>query len=524
MTGRLFPVRPDPAPGEDLYSLAERTAAMNGVPPAALGLTPSTQVRRSASPAVISQIGAALGLSVDAGRSMTVDVYPRSIAGRPGKRQARSWRLPMVRWTCPGCTSTTGIYLRDWQLALHPLCTNCPSLLETADVERSDDLWRDIDPPDRRAVATQRRIAETLREARGRPRHTTRLRDLYTLVTLVAFTADDEWPLLLGWEAEIRAALRVRYRDWSRRPPAQPSDAAVLVLECSRTLGDRQARRHLVHEGWERLSDDPALAEHRQRFVWNGLWPDINADGPSDGIPAWDVDAWRRYRALAHDLVDMQKRTGLGTDHVPAWDLRAGEVFAPAENSRAQRVELAVGTHMLLAGAVHNKHTERRSRTALGVTGSGSVTRRLSHGRGIASRVDAEIRHFAQSLVEEGLIDYAERRRHLAQAPGLTRRLQGILQSWSPQTVVPVEAVETWLWVAMTCSPPLEASLLEPAIELDRRLDPERRLVLHRAVQEYLDSVERPDGAPAQHDGFGGIATSDVEAGDIETAETEASA
>ncbi|GHH70339.1 TniQ family protein [Promicromonospora soli] len=497
MTEQLLPVRPDPEAGEDLYSLAERTAAMNGMHLAALGLTPRTLVRRSANPAVVDRLCFALGLSASTAKAMTVDVYPRSVAGRPGHSQSRSWRLPGVQWTCPRCTSRTGIYLRDWQLALHPLCVECPSLLE-----RPDDPWSDAEQPDRRAVATQRRLAGTLAKARTSPLDAKQLRRLYTLITLIAFTADDEWPLLLGWEAEVREALTDRHRDWTKRPAAQPSHAAVLVLECSRALGDRQSRRRLVQEGWERLSDDPVLARYGQRGDWNSLLPDINADAPSSGIPVWDVDAWRRYRALAHDLVDLQEGTGLRADHVPAWDLRPGEIFAPPEDDLAQRVEVAVTTHMLVAGPVHNKDTERRSRIALGVTGSGWTTRRLAYGRGIASTAANEIRQLAQALVEDGLVDYAERRRHLGEAPGLTRHLQGLFQSWNPYAPVPMEAVETWLWVAMTRSPPAEGFLLDSALELDRRLDPEQRMVLHQAVVEYLADVAEPDllVAEREHD------------------------
>ncbi|NDO90135.1 TniQ family protein [Cellulosimicrobium composti] len=509
MTGRLLPVRPEPARGEDLYSLAERIALMNGLHPATLGLTPNTVVRRSVKPEVIDRLAAASGLSRAAAKAMTIEVYPRAVVGRPGKPQPRSWRLPSVRWTCPRCTPRTGIYLRDWQLALHPLCVTCPSLLE-----RPDDPWADAFPPDRRAVATQRRIAETLAMSRTRPWHAQKLRRLYTLITLVAFTADDEWPLLLGWEAEVREALTDRYRDWTQEPPGQPAHAAVLVLECSRALEDRQPRRRLVQEGWERLSGDPALARYAQRFDWNGLLPDIDADGPSSGIPVWDVDAWRRYRDLAHELEDVQERTGLRADHVPAWDLRRGEMFAPSEVDRAQRVEVAVTTHMLLAGPVHNEDTERRSRIALGVTGSGWTTRRLAYGRGVAAQAANEIRQLVGVLVEDGLVDYAERRRHLAEAPRLARRLRSLFQSWNPEASVPLEAVETWLWVAMTHSPPAEGFLLEPALELDRRLDPERRLMLHQAVGEYLKAVTRPDPLVAdRRDGAGDVDAASWEVG-----------
>ncbi|MCC2321267.1 TniQ family protein [Cellulomonas xiejunii] len=483
----LLPIRPDPAPGEDLYSLAERTAVLNGVRPAALGLTPGTLARRSANPAVVKSLGAALGLSPSVVRAMTVDVYPRAVTGRPGKSQARSWRLPGVRWTCPRCTSTTGIYLRDWQLALHPLCVACPSLLE-----RTDDARLDALPPDRRAVATQRRIADTLAKARIHRRYALELRRLYALITLVALTADDEWPLLLGWEAEIREALTDRHSVWTKVPAGRPAHAVVLVMECSRALENRQTRRRLVQEGWERLSDDPALAKYAERLDWNGLLPDINADGPSSGIPVWDVDAWRRYRALAQEIADLQERTGLRGDHIPVWDRRQGEVFAPPDDCRAQRVELAVVTHMLVSGAVHNRDTERRSRVALGVTGSGWTTRRLAHGRGIATRAAHDIRRFVYALVEDGLVDYAERRQHLAEAPGLARHLHRLFQLWNADDPVPLEAVETWIWVAITCSPPVEDFLLDPALELDRRLDPEQRLLLHQTVEEYLTDTTRP--------------------------------
>ncbi|MEP7765919.1 TniQ family protein [Sanguibacter sp. 25GB23B1] len=482
-----LPVRPAPDPGEDLYSLAERTALANGIQPAVLGLSAASVTRRSADPAVLARLGSALGVSPADARTMTLDVYPPAVVGRAGQSQVRTWRLPGVRWVCPRCTPTSRVYLRDWQMALHPLCVTCPSLLQRTDEQDAGVL---APVPDGRAVATQRRIGDVLAKARRERSSAQQLRRLYALVTLVALTADDEWPLLIGWGADLRRHLTTRH-DWTKAPPAHPAQAAVPVLECARALTDRQSRRAMVHEGWERLRGEPDLWSQRRAAEWERVLPSPHADGPSSGIPAWRPDTWRAYRLLVETLTALQSSTGLGPQHVPGWDVRPGEVFAPPEDRRAWRTDTAVTTHMLLAGPVHNADAERRSRIALGTTGSGWSTRRLAQGGGITLQTADEIEDLARRLVDDGLIDYAERRHHLACAPDLTRLLERLVQGFG---VAPPgeEVLGTWIWVAVTSSPAWDDSLLTPALDLDGRLNPEQRLVLSDAALTYLADVTSP--------------------------------
>jgi hypothetical protein len=340
-------------------------------------------------------------------------------------------------------------------------------------------------------VATQQRIADVLSTSRHDRRSLKHLQDLYRLVTLVALTADDEWPLLVGWEAELREGLGSRNDDWTKYPSEDPADAAAIVLECARALADRQPRRSLVHEGWERLRAHPVYRSHGRATDWAGMLPSLRADGPSDGLAVWQREAWTAYRTLAKRLTELQSATGLRPEHIPGWDLRPGEVFAPADESRAWRTEIAVTAHMLLSGPVHNTETEHLSRIALGSTGSGWSTRRLALGRGITPQNAHDIESLARRLIAEGLVDYAERRRHLMGAPELIRQLAQLIQGFGLNPSA-AETLETWAWVSFTGGPAWDVWLLEPARDLDQHLDPEQRLLLSDAVLTYLAEATRP--------------------------------
>ncbi|KZM34253.1 hypothetical protein OJAG_30850 [Oerskovia enterophila] len=221
------------------------------------------------------------------------------------------------------------------------------------------------------------------------------------------------------------------------------------------------------------------------------MLPRLRADGPSDGIPVWQREAWTAYRTLAKKLTELKSATGLRPEHIPGWDLRPGEVFAPADESRAWRTEIAVTAHMLLSGPVHNTETERLSRIALGSTGSGWSTRRLARGRGITPQNAHDIESLARRLIAEGLVDYAERRRHLMGAPELIRQLAQLVQGFGLNPSA-AETLETWAWVLFTGGPAWDVWLLEPALDLDQQLDPEQRLLLSDAVLTYLAEATRP--------------------------------
>jgi len=486
-----LPVRPEPVPGEALHSLIERTAAANGMSPAALGLTSTALKQRVLSKDTIARLSSALDMPVAELRALTVELYPPSVLGRP---YVRNWRVPGVRWICPRCTPTTGAYLRDWQLALHPLCTTCPSLLA---VERAREPSTLVGAPDLRAVAAQRQIAQALAERRrgaqrGSGTRNAPLRRLYKLVTLVAATADREWPVLAGWEAELRETLDTFHTDWTRQPPNRPDQAAVVLLECWRAANSQPWQRTLIGEGWERLDESPEaedwFADSRRSLV-----PARTVMGAE--LSDWRPDYVESYRWLMKRLARLQAETGIGPHHVPVWYPQPHE-FIPARGPRAhRREELAVVLHMLLSGPQHDSAAERRSRKKLGLPGSGTITRRLTIGSGLVTSFAIELDAAADQLARAGLVDYAERRRYLKPTIGLRQALLASLSRTNVeagQKVAPV-VLMAWAWITLARSPLGDDDLTTTAVGLDRRLDPESHLILQTAALDYVEEAKAAD-------------------------------
>jgi len=479
----LLPVRPAPVPGEDLCSLAERTARANRLNPTALGITPRMLIRCSPEPAMLTQLGVALDLTPGVLHEMTPEVYPREVVGTTGTRVPRRWRVSHVRWACPRCTPRAGIYLRDWQLALHPLCTSCPSLLYRTDRH----LLSGFPTPDRQALTEQHRIVMALHGSRRDDFLAEELRRLYNLVLLVALTADHTWPPLSGWEAELREALPEIANDWTRVPPNQPAQAAAIVFECARVLPDGLRCQRLVDEALERLAAAPSAILRRRRDNGEGL--ELRFRAQHGEAAADDMD--RLQRLLGH-LEDLRWLAGLNADHIPALPPRPVRIeFSEPD---LWWVDLTTVSHMLLTGLDLDPTALARTQAELGVTSIGRASRRLALGYGIAAGSDRWIGELVQDLVDAGLVDFADRRRRLAVAPLLVGQLR---RHFSPATGWPQppadEVLHAWAWIAFARSPPRDTDLHVAARSLDEGLNPEHRLVLHETVLAYLDDVSGPD-------------------------------
>lgn len=475
----LLPVRPAPVPGEALCSLAERTAHANRLNPTALGVTPRMLIRCSPEPAMLTQLGVALDLAPEVLHEMTPEVYPGAVVGTTGTRLPRRWRVPHARWVCPRCTPRAGIYLRDWQLALHPLCTACPSLLSRADRP----LLQGFPAPDQRALSAQHRIALALHGSRSDNFLADELRRLYNLVLVVALTADHTWPTLTGWEAELRAELPETANDWTHVPPDQPAQAAAIVLECARVLPDGPRCQRLVDEALDRLAAAPSAILRRRRDNGEGLELRSRAQ-PGETIH----QDGGRLRQLREPLGDLGWLTGLTGEHIPMLP-----PTARFDDPNSWWADLAVVIHMLVTGAEPDIAAVARAHEELGISGIGRNSRRLALGYGITAGLDHRIHDLVQSLVNAGLVNFSERRRRLKVAPLLISELKRQFRTAAGWPQAPDdEILHAWSWITFARSP-ADPNLLAAAQSLDENLNPEHRLVLHETVLGYLDEVSRPD-------------------------------
>ncbi|WP_081829831.1 TniQ family protein [Paraoerskovia marina] len=480
----LLPVRPHFVEGEDFYSLLERTAEANKISTRAFGSRDAAIRREHVDPVVMARLGAALGVPLGELKNLTFDVYPGATTGRRARRNAtsRTWRVPGVRWSCPQCTRRTGVFLRDWQLALHPLCTRCPALLQvhgTVDVEP-------LPPPDSSATAAQHRIADELRALRQGRAPEGRLRRFYQLTSLIAVTADRDWPITHGWEMEIRQG-GVPQWNWMHRPPREPRQAAPVVLEAWRGIESPARGERLVAEGWERIRNhvdgDVRSLEDRWRYLLPG--PPIEEKlSPADcERPRRDV-----LHSLQFDMQELARTAGLRARHIPGWILRDEEGFAPRRSQWDLRAELAhIARFLLYTGT-------KRTLALPGDRYRMTVTRLVAEDRGIRPSLADAIRGQMRSLIEDGLIEYGQRRRYIAGSSLLVPSLctvQGLGRADE-------KSLHAWAWVMLTRGPAPRHGATRRAVALDAGLDPEQRLRLLEAATEQLAKLERLEASESR--------------------------
>ncbi len=462
------PVRIDPVPGEALDSWVGRIADANLVRLSERP-RPDHDARKLPTRQNVTAAGAWSGaphLAAD----MTLYAYPWGVRGRADRARVRSWRVQGATWSCPLCTTATGVRLRDWSLACHPLCLVCGSILVDGRADPDGTLRR----ADAATLDVQRRIARALERVRVEGRTRPLWRATYRLSTLIALTADVDWPQLPAWESDVRADLSALYRGWHRCPPTDPSQATWVVFEAWRGTESPARGQRLIAEGWDRLLRLPD-PEVRQIGDTRGVLPDRPrrlALPPRDASAA-DTTLTTMVRAVRR----LQMSTGLDERHIPAWCVMNDDL-APDERDWTDRAHLAVVLHALCTGAARRRWTgERQAVADLRLWGiePNTVMRLLRDGRGLALEHAHDVARSAEYLVKHGLVDYRERR------GALWPMVHRGTVSGRPSSVdgIPEQRLADWIWVHATRGPvPRSTTRTRAAVALNEVLDPETRLRL----------------------------------------------
>ncbi|MCR6649176.1 MAG: TniQ family protein [Cellulomonas sp.] len=479
------PIRIDPAPGESLESWIARVADANLVPRRERPRS-DRDARKLPTKQRIASASAWSGARHPA-TDMTLYAYPWGVRGRADRARVRSWRVEEATWVCPLCTTATGVRLRDWALACHPLCLTCGSLL----IDARDAATGTLRRADAKTLDIQRRVVQALDRVRVQGPTRTPWRATYRLATLIALTADDHWPRLPTWESDVRADLGTVYRDWQRCPPADPAQAAWVVFEAWRGTESPARGRRLIAEGWDRLLEHPAH-EVRQIGDTHGVLPERPQRLLLAQRDAAAADA--TLKEMVRAVRRLRMSTGLNERHIPSWCVTADDL-APPERDWTDRAHLAVVLHALCSGAAGRGWSgERRAVADLQLSGlePSAVMRLLREGRGIALDYARLVVSSADYLASQGLIDYRERRRalwpmvHRGRVPDRPASLGG----------VPEQRLADWIWVHATRGPvPRSATRTREAVALDGQLDPEMRLHLVTAAFTDLDGAATVDVA-----------------------------
>lgn len=471
------PVRVDPAAGEALESWIRRVADANLLPSRELPQL-DRGARKLPSRDGVAAAGTWAGVEGSA-TDLTLYAYPWGVRGRAEGARARVWRVDQARWTCPVCTPATGMWMRDWSLACHPLCLACGSLLVDirqlpTGVQRRADVA---------TLAVQRRIGASLEKARVLGETAPRWRTAYRIASLIALTADDQWPPLPPWEAQLRASLDTLYRGWHRRPPSDPAQAAWVVFEAVRCVESPAREHRLVAEGWDRLLEHPDDAVRRI-----GDRPGVLPERPRRMLLARPrpVDTDAALQEIVRTVRRLRMSTGLAVRHIPSWCV-TDDAFAPAERDWTERSHLAVVLYVMCSGRAGR--TWQGERTAISKLLLQGLPRNMAmsllrDGRGLAAELGRLVVDAAQYLVDEGLIDYAERRALL-----LPMVRHGRVRIRPPSVDdVPEPRLADWIWVHATRGPVPESTWrTRAAVALDAILDPETRMHLITGALADLD-------------------------------------
>ncbi|NKY08839.1 hypothetical protein [Cellulomonas hominis] len=471
------PVRVDPAAGEALESWIRRVADANYLPARDMPQL-DRGARKLPSRDGVAAAGAWSGVEGPV-TDLTLYAYPCGVRGRADGGRARVWRVDQARWMCPVCTPATGMWMRDWSLACHPLCLTCGSLL--VDVRRpSTGMWRRADDA---TLAVQRRIGASLEKARVLGETAPRWRTAYRIASLIALTADDQWPPLPPWEAELRASLDILYRGWHRRPPADPAQAAWVVFEAVRCVESPAREHRLVAEGWDRLLQHPDDAVRRIGDR-SGVLP----ERPHRMLLARPrpVDPDAALQEIVRTIRRLRMSTGLAIRHIPSWCITDDD-FAPAERDWTERSHLAVVLYVMCSGrAGRTWQGERTAISKLLLQGlpKNMAMSLLRDGRGLAAEFGRLVIDTAQFLVDDGLVDYAERRALL-----LPMVRHGHVRIRPPSVDHVAEPrLADWIWVHATRGPVPESTWrTRAAVALDAVLDPETRMYLITGALADLD-------------------------------------
>lgn len=471
-----LPVIPDLIAGESLASHRRRTRALNLLPTG-----PATQV-------LTADVGLdhcrAAGLEPERAEQASLERYAPSVLGRGRRRRAvaRTWRLPMAAtWSCANCTPVTGIVMRDWGLACHPVCLECEHLLTPTGSQRP------TIPVGAAAVAWQHGVAETLEASVSSSSARALLARAYRYATLIALTMDEAWPPSgPGDEPALRTRVLAEglHRSWDQRAPLDPAHAFVTAVPAFRAAATLHAGREVTRAGWERLDADPDLQHLRENPP---AWLPAPPTPPPSPRPAATILTHRDLEGLRTRIRVLASFT---PDQVPAMLLAPGERFLPRTSPVNDRQALAVALHHLTT-TIHSPRADlAESAEAFGLSAAILRTQSLqdyASGVGLTGP-DVDLLGLALDLLEsEGLRDFQRLRRdlapHLLTFSSTTRELARHVSS------PPEHVLGAWAWTDLTLSPPPQATA---ALQLDLRrldaaLDPETRWHLRTIAVRVLE-------------------------------------
>lgn len=453
MTSTALPVRPAPRPGEPLSSYAVRLANANGL--ARGRVLPAWRQDIDVPPTELSTIGTLAALDPAAATRLTMDRYPLAIRGH-GPQRRHGWRLHhSVDWVCPSCTPRTGHRDLLWQTALVPVCLRCHCYLVTAHATA-------------RAVPAHPRVlglveslvglAEASIGEPGRRKVLYRLRRrcqrLATTATLDQLDPGPDLP-----PVDLLAA-----RAWGAYPSSDPRSVAALLILTGTRLG-AQKRSQPVHSRPRPV----VLFSERDR----------------------DRLAWFLTRLRHHVVHD-----GLRPEHVPSMLPAATEVPTRGPGAWLSPTRAAVALHILINSVLEQETSPQASMAALGVPGipTSALIDGVHAGSGLREDDHDLLIAALDVLIADGLVDCQRRRetlRALTRLPAdVTRRLPGCVTDrpgFGPLAL-------GWIWTRFTHGPMRSSpwhSIPDRDIRaFDNQVDPETRLVLHEAGEQFLASVD----------------------------------
>lgn len=500
---RRLPAQVDPAPGEALTSLVRRTAAVNDIAPfhiwTAAGIDGAwmlARTTRAPTPAQLDALSALLGPQPRELADMTVFRYRHSVIARP--RGRGGWRVDLHDWSCPQCTTDTGITRRDWALALCPVCTDCHTVLQPgADLDGGIETLPADDP----GLALQEQLLTWLHRSVDNDRANRILRQLLRLAELVSSAADADWPPPYSDEdlARRQAAITTNALVWRDHPPRSPAAVLTLLVPCMRAVDSIHGIDRLTRHAWSRLASEPDRVP-AERFLTTEHYLPAGANAETlfqaGRARAGQRPDWRELDRAIRAIAAL-RRLGLQARHVPALCREADGTFLPPAPELVRRHELAVVLLMILnassdsqLGNPQDAWIDLHLHRPVGAALAQSVHRRLE----ITPAYSDVVVDFAERLVSGGLVDYRKRR----------AALQDMIRVSFPKSTrsAPEEAARRdrlaaeWIWVQFTRGAPRQRlrarTDIRQVIVFDATLTPAERSHLEAHARESIAGSMAP--------------------------------
>lgn len=486
---RPLPVRPAPRSGEPITAYAARLADANGLNRRRILLAHRRDVGVPTDE--LATVANLAGMdAVDAAR-LTMDRYPPTVRGR-GPTHRGGWRLHFsVEWACPRCTALTGHRELLWQTALSPVCRACRLLLLPACARPSDKVL-----PAEPLMELVDELVELAEASITRHSARVRLGTFRRLCAVIAQTIDDQWPDRPNSlpSVDVDAA-----RKWGAFPSPEPETVAVILSAAAPALHSTSHRDRLAREGHLRRRRGSSLAVPPRHVPNAGRYlpkrpPALPTTAPIVG--GFNIDDARQLQWLLARLTHEVRRHGLTPDHVPALLPAPGEDGLPLPADWRTRWQAAIALHMLVTQIHGGSISSARACHAFGTTddGTSKLLDGVQLGRGIHDLDAIRLADGADTLIENGLVDYQRRRDTLRPITRLPRVAVSARRLPEVDGFAGVSLALSWVWTRLTHGPSWTSP--RPFIAdrhvraFDVAIDPETRLALTEVGQQLLADTD----------------------------------